>query len=73
MGCPGIICCRGQVVIPVRPAEAPNTAATFATILAWLRANAARAPLPRFPLYERREHTGGAPPDWATELVPRQW
>jgi hypothetical protein len=65
-------CCRGQVVIPVRLLIRQHGDPTFATILARLRCQRCKAsPAPVFLCAGGREHTGGAPPDWAIELIPR--
>jgi hypothetical protein len=66
-------CCRGQVIIPVRLLIRQHGDPTFATILARLRCQPCKgAPAPVFLCAGGREHTGGAPPDWAIELVPRR-
>ena len=66
-------CCRGQVVIPVQLLIPQHGDPTFATILG-LTAVSARngAPAPVFLCAGGHEHTSGAPPDWAIELVPRR-
>jgi hypothetical protein len=67
-----LTCCRGQVVIPVRLLMRQHGDPTFATILARLRCRRCKgAPAPVFLCAGGREHTGGVPPDWAIELVPR--
>jgi hypothetical protein len=66
-------CCRGQVVIPVRLLIRQHGSPTFATILARLRCQRCKGtPAPVFLCAGGREHTGGAPPDWAIELVPKR-
>jgi hypothetical protein len=62
-------CCRGQSVIPVRLLIRDHGDRTFAQVLAKLRCKQCRKPpAPVYLCAGHREHTTGAPPDWAIEL-----
>ena len=64
-------CCRGQSVIPVRLFIRDHGDRTFAQVLAKLRCTQCRKPpAPVYLCAGHREHTMGAPPDWAIELAP---
>jgi hypothetical protein len=65
------IACRGRSVIPVRLLIREHGDRTFAHVLAKLRCKQCRKPpAPVYLCAGHREHTMGAPPDWAIELVP---
>ena len=64
-------CCRGQVILPVRLLLNKHGDPTFAALLARLRCGRCKGhPASVFLCAGAREHTGGAPPDWAIVLVP---
>jgi hypothetical protein len=66
-------CCRGQIVIPVRLLMREHGDQTFAAVLARLRCQRCKgSPAPVYLCAGGREHAGGAPADWAIELVPRR-
>ena len=63
-------CCKGIVLYPVRLLAEKHGNRTFKNVLRGLRCRrCGRKPAPVFLCAGHRLHSGGAPPDWAVELV----
>ena len=63
-------CCKGTTRYPVRLLASRHGDCTFAQVLGRLRCGQCHnKPAPVYLCAGHREHAGGAPPDWAIELV----
>ena len=68
-----IHCCKGQTLVPIRLLIATHGDRSFTSLLARLRCSRCGGrPAPVYLCAGHREHCGGAPADWAVELVPRR-
>jgi hypothetical protein len=64
-------CCQGITIYPVSLLAKQRGDPTFAEILPRLRCKRCRRPAaPVYLCAGHREHTNGAPADWAIEIVP---
>jgi hypothetical protein len=64
-------CCKGVTIYPLRLMIRQRGDETFAKVLSKLRCKqCGKPPAPVYLCAGHRSHTGGAPPDWAIELVP---
>jgi hypothetical protein len=69
-----VICCRGTTVIPVKMLIRDHGDRTFEDLLSRLRGSRCRGgPKRAYLCAGHREYSGGAPADWAIELIaPRR-
>jgi hypothetical protein len=64
-------CCKGVTVLPVRMIVDNSGDRPFAEVLSRLRCSrCGKPPAPVYLCAGHREASGGAPADWAIELVP---
>jgi len=64
-------CCKGTSVYPIKLLIAKRGDLVFRDVLARLKCPACgKKPAPMFLCSGARLHSGGAPADWAIELVP---
>ena len=64
-------CCKGVTVSPVRVIASNSGDRSFAEVLTRLRCSrCGKPPAPVYLCAGHREASGGAPADWAIELVP---
>jgi hypothetical protein len=65
-------CCKGVVIFPTKLLVKHHGDRTLAAVLKSLRCSrCGKPPAPVYLCAGHRHHVGGAPPDWAIELVPK--